>query len=124
MREIRQIRQGDVLLIRRPAPAAAEIVRGADGEPLAGLRVPGERSGHVHVLLAAVMRAAGETLLRVDSPREMAVIDARSGEPARHADGRLRHRPVTVPAGWWEPVEQRQYVPRARPRPRRRGEDD
>lgn len=97
---ITQIRQGDVLLIRRAAPTSALTRR----EDLAGLRVPGERTGHAHVLPAEVYDTdRGKRLLRV------AV-----AEPMVHEE----HAPVMVPAGWWEPVLQREFTPHSRPAPR------
>lgn len=105
MREISQIRVGDVLLVRRPPPPTATRVEGVQG-----LRVPGERSGHEHVLAGAVLDTPAGRLLRLDQPEVFRTVRSGSGEPwpERHAD-------VVVPAGWWEPVTQRQYVPSARP---------
>lgn len=117
-----QIRQGDVLLERAdaPAPAGCQRAVGRDGEPLAGLRVPGERSGHVHVLPAEVYDTPAGRRLWIPEATEMLVVSTETGELALLPDGRVRHRPVTVPAGWWTPVPQRQHVPRSRPVPRGR----
>jgi hypothetical protein len=115
MSAITQIRQGDVLLTRVPEPAGAVRACGADGQPLSGLRVPGERSSHEHVLPARVYDSAVGRVLFLERPTPIQVLDTRTGEPATLPDGRLRHAAVKVPAGWWIPTPQRQYVPRARP---------
>jgi len=70
---------------------------GPDGRPLAGLRVPGERTGHAHVLPATVVESDGARLLYLDQLGVMT-----------HEE----HAPVAVPAGWWEVRLQRQYTPR------------
>ena len=48
--DIKQIRQGDVLLVKVHEPEERDLATGPDGLPLAGLRVEGERTGHAHVL--------------------------------------------------------------------------
>lgn len=100
MEKITQIRQGDVLLIRRKAPRGQ-----ATRLDLTGLRVPGERTGHAHVLEAEVYEADGTTLLALREPGVLV-----------HDE----HAPVTVPVGWWEPRLQREFVPSSRPSPRAR----
>lgn len=121
MRPITMIRQGDVLLRRVDPPRGTPIrAVGPDGEPLAGLRVPGERSGHVHVLPAEVYDADAGRLLWIREATEMRVVSTDTGELAILPDGRVRHRTVTVPVGWWQPAPQRQYVPASRPAPRGR----
>lgn len=102
MNTITQIRQGDVLLIRRAAPDPATLTRRED---LTGLRVPGERTGHAHVLPAEVYDTdRGERLLLTH------------GDPITHEE----HGAVAVPPGWWEPVLQREFTPSSRPTPRAR----
>jgi hypothetical protein len=97
----KQIRQGDVLLIARPAPVKAAPAVDANGQPLAGLLVPGERTGHAHRLPAAVYEAGdGARLLYLDQLGTLT-----------HDE----HAAVTVPAGWWEVRLQRQYVGSPRP---------
>jgi hypothetical protein len=92
MSETRMIRQGDVLLVRVNPPKDAQQVPDAQG-----LRVPGERTGHAHVLPAAVFeRADGTRLLYLDEDATLS-----------HEE----HAPLTVPAGWWEPVTQREFAP-------------
>lgn len=98
---ITQIRQGDVLLIRREAPPAGAARR----EDLAGLRVPGERTGHAHRLPAEVYDTDRGRLLRVEE-----------GAVLTHDE----HAPIAVPAGWWEPRLQREFTPASRPTPRAR----
>jgi hypothetical protein len=103
-KKINQIRQGDVLLVRVPEPAKKTRVVDEAGTPLAGLRVEGERTGHAHVLPARVYQpASGGRVLFVERPT-----------PITHEE----HGPIEVPAGWWQPVVQREYVPAARPRRR------
>lgn len=91
---VRQIRQGDVLLIRRPTPQNAVRVDSP------GLRVPGERTGHAHVLAAEVYDTPGGRLLKTGDAAIML-----------HEE----HAPVEVPEGWWEPRLQREFVPSSRP---------
>jgi hypothetical protein len=114
---ITQIRQGDVLLVRRDPPENPTRATGPDGQPLAGLRVPGERSGHEHRLAARVYDDdAGTRVLFLERPTAMMVV--RADDPDLEflqPDGSPRHAAVEVPAGWWEPKPQRQYVPAARP---------
>ena len=113
---VTQIRQGDVLLVRVDEPKRATRAVDENG-PLAGLRVPGERSGHEHRLPARVYDVPrGKRLLFLERPTEMRVV--RTDAPAREfmrPDGQPRHPAVEVPAGWWLPVTQRQYVPQSRP---------
>lgn len=95
MDSIDQIRQGDVLLLRREAPAVATPIAG-----VAGLRVPGERTGHAHTLAAEVLELAdGTRLLRLDEPGLLT-----------HDE----HKAIEVPAGWWEPRVQREFVAQRR----------
>lgn len=103
---ITQIRQGDVLLIRRDAPADA-----TRDENARGARIPGERSGHEHVIEAPVyILPSGDRWLRVDAPTPLRTVRSDTGAPWQD-----RHADVIVPAGWWEVVPQRQYAPRSRP---------
>ncbi len=97
-----QLRQGDVLLIARSQPGTATPVMGPDGRPLAGLRVPGERTGHAHVLPATVV----ESPTPAGGPARLLYLDQLG--TMTHEE----HAPVEVPAGWWEVRLQRQYTPR------------
>lgn len=101
-----QIRQGDVLLTPIEAPAG-EPVRACDenGQPLAGLLVTGERTGHAHRLPARVYDTPAGRVLMLERP-----------EPLTHEE----HRQIEVPAGWWRVDLQREYVPAARPTRRNR----
>jgi hypothetical protein len=99
-----QIRQGDLLLVQRPTPASATRVESL------GLRLPGERSGHEHLLAAEVYDTPQGRLLQLREPTELVTVHTDTGE--RWDD---RHQPRTIPAGWWEPIPQRQYVPSGRP---------
>lgn len=97
-----QIRQGDVLLMPVADPATTPQ-RAVDptGQPLAGLLVQGERSGHAHRLPARVYDSGDRRLLMLERPT-----------PMTHEE----HAAVEVPAGWWEVRQQREYVPAARGR--------
>jgi len=101
-----QIRQGDVLLV--PVDPPADPMTGAvdaAGQPLAGLEVAGERTGHAHRLPARVYDTSRGRVLMLERP-----------EVLTHEE----HRHVEVPAGWWRPIVQREYVPAARPARRSR----
>lgn len=90
-----QIRQGDVLLVQVREPKHS-----IKTESL-GLRVPGERTGHAHILPADVHTTPdGRTLLKLDEPSEMT-----------HDE----HGTISVGAGWWEPRLQREFSPASRP---------
>jgi hypothetical protein len=101
--DVKMIRQGDVLLRRVDEPDSVDRVVGDDGQPLGGLRVDGERTGHAHVLPARVYDSPAGRVLFVERPT-----------PMTHEE----HAAVTVPAGWWSPIVQREYVPASRPRNR------
>jgi len=90
------VRQGDVLLREVAAPRESERVDGARG-----LQVPGERTGHTHVLEAEVHETRGGRLLMLAEPGVMT-----------HEE----HGDVVVPEGWWQPVLQREFVPESRPK--------
>lgn len=99
--EINQIRQGDVLLIRRSPPTSSTRIASE------GLRVLGERTGHAHMLPAEVHELADRTrLLHLERPTLLT-----------HEE----HAEILVPEGWWEPVLQREYTERA---PERRAKYD
>jgi hypothetical protein len=99
-----QIRQGDVLLIPVDAPAGSPVrAVDATGNPLQGLEVLGERTGHAHRLPARVYDSSRGRMLLLERPEVLA-----------HEE----HRHVTVPAGWWQVQLQREYVPASRPSPR------
>lgn len=93
----KQIRQGDVLLTRVAEPAGAVRVHDPEGQPLAGLLVPGERTGHAHRLPARVYETAGRRVLMLERPT-----------PMTHEE----HEAIEVPAGWWDVTIQREYSPR------------
>jgi hypothetical protein len=99
MKTSQLIRQGDVLLvpILEPMGAATRVLDEA-GQPMAGLLVEGERTGHAHRLPARVYdTAGGERVLFLERPTEIT-----------HEE----HGAIEVPAGWWRPVQQREYAPR------------
>lgn len=98
------IRQGDVLLIPTGEPRDPQRVFDDSGQPLAGLIVHGERTGHAHRLPARVYDAGSRRLLLLERPT-----------PLTHEE----HAHVEVPAGWWEVRQQREYVPAARRTTRR-----
>jgi len=99
-----QIRQGDVLLVPATEPDDPRRVTDQEGQPLAGLVVHGERTGHAHRLPARVYDAGDRRLLMLERPTELT-----------HPE----HAHVTVPAGWWEVHQQREHVPESG-RPSRR----
>lgn len=91
---ITQIRQGDVLLIKRSEPHRKEKVEAR------GLRVAGERTGHAHVLEAEVFETERGRMLYVGP-----------GGVITHEE----HGQLPVEPGWWEPRIQREFVPSSRP---------
>jgi len=99
-----QIRQGDVLLLPARAPKNPVRVTDEYGQPLAGLVVAGERTGHAHRLAARVYDAGDRRLLLLERPT-----------PITHEE----HAEIEVPAGWWEVRLQREYVPQERKSSRR-----
>ncbi len=99
-----QIRQGDVLLVpREAAPVGAVGALDSTGQPLAGLRVEGERTGHAHVLPARVYDAPSGRSLFLERP-----------DVITHQE----HGTTEVPAGWWDVRVQREHVPAEAPRGR------
>lgn len=99
-----QIRQGDVLLVRVDPPVEIpKRVRDEKGKPLAGLLVEGERTGHAHRLPARVYDTPEGRVLFLERPTMLT-----------HEE----HEDIEVPAGWWKPTQQREYVPVSRPRNR------
>jgi len=102
----RPIRQGDVLLVPVAPPQDAQRV------DVQGVRIPGEHSGHVHVLESPVYDTPEGRLVHVEQTTSLATYHAETGEPWPE-----RHSTLEVPSGWWEPVAQREYLPgRARRR--------
>lgn len=92
-------RQGDVLLIRRDGPFEV-----ADGriEPVARTNgrlvlAEGEATGHAHAITAT-----GAHLLAHGSERLLAVDDSVELVHEEHA-------PITIPAGFYEVIIQRQF---------------
>lgn len=91
------IRQGDVLLIPVDEPRTPKRAMDETGQPLAGLVVHGERTGHAHRLPARVYDAPnGSRLLMLERPT-----------PLTHEE----HAHIEVPAGWWEIRQQREHIP-------------
>jgi len=76
-----------------------------NGRPLAGLLVEGERTGHAHRLPGRIYDTDAGRLILLGRPTTMT--------HEEHAD-------VEVPAGWWRPIQQQEYVPATRPATRRR----
>ena len=95
-KDIKQIRQGDVLLVKVQEPVERDIATGPDGLPLAGLRVEGERTGHAHVL-------PGEIYETQDARR---VVRVHEPTLITHEE----HKHLVVPEGWWEVRVQREWV--------------
>ena len=92
---INMIRQGDVLLIRRPEPSKKNRL---DSK---GLRVPGERTGHTHMLETEVFETERGNMLFIGETGALMTHD--------------EHGTIPVPAGWWEPRIQREFSPTSRP---------
>ena len=92
-----QIRQGDIFLVRIPEPRDHLVALGEDDLPLGGLRVEGERTGHVHELRGEIY----------DIPNGRRAILLHDETPLTHQE----HEHVLVPAGWWEIRVQREWVP-------------
>ena len=92
----KQIRQGDVLLTPIAAPPNPRRVTDAEGRPLAGVRIAGERTGHAHELAARVYDDGDRRVVFLERP-----------EVLTHQE----HRHIEVPAGWWEVRLQREHVP-------------
>jgi len=117
MSRINQIRQGDVLLQRVDEPAESTRLESQ------GLRVPGERTGHAHVLPAEVHQVPPHLAFRLDDGRRVDHFLRLTEEaPIRHLkpDGtRADHDPIPVPPGWWVPITQREWTS-ALPTPRAR----
>jgi len=93
---ISQIRQGDVLLTRVDPPADPQRAMDEAGQPLAGVRIAGERTGHAHELAGRVYDHGDRRLVMLERPT-----------PIRHPE----HRQIEVPAGWWEVTIQREWTP-------------
>ena len=94
-----------MLLTRVDEPRGAVRALDATGQPLAGVLVEGERTGHAH-------RLPG----RVYDARASVAWSCWSGRPSLAHE---EHRHVEVPAGWWQLTVQREYMPAERPRRRR-----
>lgn len=95
-----QIRHGDVLLTEIQPPVGPQRAVDDNGQPLAGLLVAGERTGHAHRLPARVYDLPGTPARRVVMIERPTAIT--------HEE----HGAVEIPAGWWEVTLQREYAPR------------
>lgn len=102
--QLKQLRQGDVLLTRITEPQEKIQSTGPDGIG-EGLRVEGERTGHFHHL-PGQMFDVGENR-RAILLRETATLT--------HQE----HAHIEVPPGWWEVRLQREWVPSTRRQTRR-----
>jgi len=93
-----QIRQGDVLVTTRTAPAGAETQKPEQGLVILAR---GEATGHHHSVdasTAAMLAKGAERFLRVKAPTHL-----------RHQE----HREIPLPAGTFEITIQREYTPGA-----------
>lgn len=88
-------RQGDVLLIPREIPENAKLLKSGSRVILA----EGEATGHTHSMLGALA-----VLLATDNARFLRV---QEDVPLEHQE----HAPITVPAGDYQIVIQREYTP-------------
>ena len=93
--DIKQIRQGDVFLMKVQEPDERDLATGLDGLPLAGLRVEGERTGHAHVLPGEIY----------ETPDARRVVRLHEPTPITHEE----HKALVVPEGWWEIRIQREW---------------
>jgi hypothetical protein len=101
----KQIRQGDVLLIPIEQPKGVERVLDDNGQPLQGLRVEGERTGHAHVLRARVYNTVNPfAAVAKQAPKRVLFLE----RPDTMTHQEHGHAPVE--AGWWEPRIQREHV--------------
>jgi hypothetical protein len=96
-------RQGDVLLVPVDAaavpPSAVRVPPDGAGRHLLGR---GEATGHAH-------RAAGPHVRLLTTQGEAGPIFLDVPERARLTHD--EHGPISVPAGWYQVVRQREYVP-------------
>ena len=95
-KDVKQIRQGDVFLMKVQEPETRELATGPDGLPLAGLRVEGERTGHAHVLPGEIY----------DTPDARRVVRVHEPTLITHEE----HKHLVVPEGWWEVRIQREWL--------------
>ena len=100
MKTLQQIRQGDVLLTAIPEPNNPQRAMDANGQPLAGVQVDGERTGHAHRLPGRVYDTSAGRVVFLERPTTIT-----------HEE----HAHIEVPAGWWHVTIQREYVPASRP---------
>lgn len=105
------IRQGDILLVPASAPANYRHMR--VDEVVVGY---GEATGHTHVIGNAVWLVApettGEHLHRFAMGKMLEVpvfVEVAEDATLRHQE----HAPLTVPAGTWRVIRQREYSPAA-----------
>ena len=98
-------RQGDILLVPvSPDDVPAEAVPAARDRAGRCVLARGEATGHAHVV-------AGHDLRVLASPNDVDQMFVEIVSRARlvHEE----HGPITVPAGWYQVVRQREYVPGA-----------
>lgn len=88
-------RQGDLLFLKQDArPVVALSARQGD------VIVAGEATGHAHRLLAGTILEAPDGTLYLDVPQPTRVV---------HEE----HGPITLEAGLWLVIRQREYQPQA-----------
>lgn len=92
------VRQGDVILrrTRRRHPKA---------EAVEHVLAVGEESGHWHAVVGRLAQVGDRRFVTLDKPAQLRV----EGQPDRHT-------PVDLPAGTWEVLVEREYVPGQLPR--------
>src|SRR5690242_7295373 len=97
-------RQGDVLIVEVPAgevPECTPVPRDRHGRMVLAR---GEATGHAHVI-----GGPGLTLLADRDDPESLFLDVPSHGRVTHEE----HGPITVPAGHYRVIRQREYVPGA-----------
>jgi hypothetical protein len=94
---VRQLRQGDVLLV--PADAVPEGAKPVGRDAGRVVLAYGEVTGHAHAI-----RSSAARLLEVDTERYLVTTDAVTLEHEEHG-------PIAVVPGTYRVVIQREYVP-------------
>ena len=99
-------RQGDVLVLPVSEDDVPPAIKTSSPEPRDGrariVLAFGEATGHAHAITAP-----GE-LFRTASPLDPDYLHLPRGGRLTHEE----HAPITLPAGWYRVIRQREYTPR------------
>lgn len=101
-----QYRQGDILLIKVDTVPKQAKQRKASSRRAGFVLAEGEVTGHHHVV-------SGERVQVLDAAQEVFVRIMRSEGTLSHDE----HGVITIPPGEYRMVRQREYQPKALPRP-------